>query len=175
MKNNFEIIVFGGGCFWCTEAVFKDIKGVVSVLPGYAGGNTLNPDYYQVCSGKTGHAEVVQIEFNPTIITLEELLKIFFATHDPTSLNKQGNDVGTQYRSLILYSDIKQLEIINKFIKNLPVNSEVVTEIEPLDKFYEAEPEHHDYFSKNPNQAYCQIIINPKLQKLRNEYKNYLK
>lgn len=175
MKNDLETIVFGGGCFWCTEAAFKDVKGVISVLPGYAGGHTLNPNYYQVCSGETGHAEVIKVDFDPNIISLEDLLKIFFGVHDPTSLNKQGNDVGTEYRSLILYNKPEQLEIINKFVSGLPISSEIVTEIKLLDKFYEAEQEHHDYFSKHPEQAYCQIIISPKLQKLRQEYRKFFR
>lgn len=176
MENKqIEKIIFGGGCFWCTEAVFKDIKGVIAVLPGYAGGQTLNPNYYQVSSGESGHAEVVQVEWDNNIIKLEDLLTIFFATHDPTSLNKQGNDVGTEYRSLILYTTDKQKEVVDNFINNLPISSEIVTEVKELSQFYEAEEEHRNYFAKHPDQAYCQVMITPKLQKLRQNYSKYLK
>lgn len=162
-----ESIVLGGGCFWCTEAVFKMLKGVSSVLPGYAGGATANPTYDQVCSGKTGHAEVIKIDYDSTVIKLEDLLNVFFATHDPTTLNRQGHDVGTQYRSVIFYQTEKQQQIVVDYLSALNTSSTggapIVTEIKPLDVFYPAETYHQDYFSRNQDNAYCQAVINPKL------------
>ena len=172
-------IVFGGGCFWCTEAIFRIIKGVISVEPGYAGGVMENPSYENVCFGKTGHAEVIKIDYDSEIIFLEDLLTVFFATHDPTTKNRQGNDMGEQYRSIILYSTEEQKEISEKFIKNLnassPDGKPIVTEIRLLDKFYEAENYHRDYFAKNPGNPYCQVVINPKLEKVQKEFANLLK
>ncbi len=174
-----RIAVFGGGCFWCTEALFKELRGVLSVMPGYAGGTTENPTYEAVCSGKTGHAEVIKIEFDPSQISFNDLLTVFFATHDPTTVNKQGADVGTQYRSVILYSDETQKNDAESFIKKLndsdPAGKPVVTEVKPLQKFYEAEDYHRDYFKNNPAQPYCQIIIEPKVQKLEKEFAALLK
>lgn len=174
-----EIIVFGGGCFWCTEAVFKMLKGVISVDPGYAGGSMENPTYGEVSSGMTGHAEVIKINYDSDIISLNQLLTVFFATHDPTTLNRQGNDVGEQYRSIILYTNKEQKEISEKFIEEINKSSEkgnpVVTEIKPLDKFYPAEQYHKDYYENNKNQTYCQVIINPKLTKVKKEFANLLK
>lgn len=167
-----KIAVFGGGCFWCTEAVFKNLKGVKLVLPGYAGGEEENPTYKKVCSGNTGHAEVIKIEYDPNKISYYNLLTVFFVVHDPTTLNRQGNDIGTQYRSIILYIDEDQKSEAEAFIAKLNQvdGSRVVTELKPLEKFYEAEDYHHNYFEKNPDKAYCQIVINPKLEKLQKEF-----
>ncbi|MCC7004523.1 peptide-methionine (S)-S-oxide reductase MsrA [Candidatus Nomurabacteria bacterium] len=174
-----EIIVLGGGCFWCTEAVFKLFKGIISVIPGYAGGTTKNPTYEEVSSGMTQHAEVIRIEFDPKEISVEKILTIFFASHDPTTLNRQGADVGTQYRSVILYTTPEQKKISEKFIENLNESSkfgkEIVTEIKPLDKFYDAETYHKDYYERNKNNQYCELVINPKLEKVQKEFANLLK
>lgn len=170
-----ETAIFGGGCFWCTEAVFERLKGVGEVMPGYAGGTMPNPTYEQVCSGKTGHAEVLRVDFDPEKISYKDLLTVFFATHDPTTLNQQGSDVGTQYRSIILYTSEQQKEAAEKFIDELNVAGEqVVTELKPLEKFYEAEAYHHHYFQNNPDQAYCRVVINPKLEKLKTKFANLL-
>ncbi len=166
-----KTIYFGGGCFWCTEAVFIMLKGVTKVLPGYMGGTVPNPTYEQVCGGKTGHAEVVLVEYDPNIIKLEDLLIVFFASHDPTTKNRQGNDVGTQYRSVIFYQD--QKEEIEKFVKELGIPA--VTELAPAGTFYEAENYHHDYFATHPENPYCEIIINPKLEKVQKKFANLLK
>lgn len=174
-----EIIIFGGGCFWCTEAVFLILKGVISVEPGYSGGRGKNPTYEEVSSGKTGHAEVIKIEYNPEIIKLDDLLTVFFATHNPTEKNRQGNDVGEQYRSIILYEDNKQKEISENFIKEINDSSDygepVVTEIKKLEEFYLAEDYHKNYYENNKNQPYCQVVINPKLKKVRGKFKELLK
>ncbi|MEK7640818.1 MAG: peptide-methionine (S)-S-oxide reductase MsrA [Patescibacteria group bacterium] len=174
-----EIAVFGGGCFWCTEAVFKMLKGVNSVLPGYAGGAKPNPTYEEVCSGSTGHAEVVQIEYDPELVKYQTLLTIFFASHDPTTPNQQGVDIGTQYRSVIFYTTDKQKLEAEEFIKSLNASNKmgapIVTEVNPLDKFWEAENYHRDYYAKNKNKSYCQIVINPKLEKVQKEFANLLK
>lgn len=172
-----EVATFGGGCFWCLEAVFEETRGVLDVVSGYAGGEVKNPTYEQVCSGTTGHAEVVQITFDPTIISYEELLKIFWLIHDPTTLNRQGNDVGTQYRSVIFYHDEKQKEqaqasmktFSSKFIKP------IVTEVKPLEVFYKAEAYHQDYFKNNPTQGYCVFVVSPKVQHFKHEYKDLVK
>ena len=175
---NKEIAVFGGGCFWCTEAVFKMMRGVSSVLPGYAGGHTENPTYMEVSGGDTGHAEVVRIEYDPTQVKYTDLLTVFFGSHDPTTLNRQGNDIGTQYRSVIFHTNEKQKEEAEKFIKEInDSNSEgksVVTEVVPLDKFYEAEEYHKDYFANHKSAPYCQVIINPKLEKVQKNYAHLL-
>jgi peptide-methionine (S)-S-oxide reductase len=174
-----EIAVFGGGCFWCTEAVFKMLKGVVSVVPGYAGGKTANPTYDQVCDGQTGHAEVIRIEYDPKQVTFRTLMTVFFATHDPTTLNRQGNDVGTQYRSIILYTTPKQKEEATAFIKEVDESTKegnpVVTEVKPLTEFYEAENYHKDYFARNPDKAYCQLIVSPKVEKVQKQFAELLK
>lgn len=179
MESKKEIAVFGGGCFWCTEAVFQELRGVISVEPGYAGGAMLNPTYEQVRSGKSGHAEVIKIEFDPSEIKFEDLLTVFFATHDPTTPNQQGADIGTQYRSIILYSNEAQKLAAEMFLEKLnastPDGKPIVTEIKPLDKFYEAEKYHKDFYSKNPENPYCQVVINPKLVKLQKEFANLLK
>lgn len=171
-------IVFGGGCFWCTEAVFKMLKGVVSVLPGYAGGHTTNPTYYSVCDGNTGHAECVEIEYESGV-RLEDLLTVFFGSHDPTTVNRQGNDVGTQYRSVIFYKTDEQRTIIENFIKDINTSStegkNIVTEVLPLEIFYVAEDYHKNYFENNKSQPYCEIVINPKLQKVLTKYAELLK
>ncbi|MDR3547656.1 MAG: peptide-methionine (S)-S-oxide reductase MsrA [Candidatus Pacebacteria bacterium] len=174
-----EIAVFGGGCFWCTEAVFKMLDGVESVTSGYAGGHTENPTYEEVCTGTTGHAESIRIEYDPAKVSYNTLLTIFFATHDATQLNRQGNDVGTQYRSIILYTTDEQKMEAKSFISELEASSSegdpIVTEVVPLITFYEAESYHQDYFEKNPQQSYCQIIIAPKLQKVQEKYAELLK
>ena len=173
-----EIAVFGGGCFWCTEAVFKMMKGVSSVLPGYAGGTTKNPTYEEVSMGDTGHAEVVKVEYDPTLVKYETLLTIFFASHDPTTLNRQGNDVGTQYRSVVFYTTEAQKKEAEDFINNINNSNKngakVVTEVVPLETFYPAENYHKDYFAKNPNNSYCLLVINPKLEKVQKKYAEFL-
>lgn len=174
-----EIAVFGGGCFWCTEAVFKMLRGVISVEPGYAGGTKENPTYEEVSSGKTGHAEVVHIVYNPNEVAYRDLLTVFFGSHDPTTPNRQGADVGTQYRSVIFWtSDVQKLEA-EAFIKELnesnAAGAPVVTEVKPLEKFYPAEKYHHDYYANNKEAGYCQIVINPKLEKVQHQFAALLK
>jgi len=179
MERETEVAVFGGGCFWCTEAVFDRLRGVVSVMPGYAGGSVENPTYEQVCTGRTGHAEVIRIEFDPGRIRYNDLLTVFFATHDPTTLNRQGNDAGTQYRSIVLYADEEQKREAEKFIeelnRSLPQGRPVVTEVKPLGEFYEAEEYHRKYYENNPYQPYCQVIISPKLHKVHERFAELLK
>ncbi len=174
-----EIAIFGGGCFWCTEAVFKMLDGVESVMPGYAGGTVPNPTYEQVCTGDTGHAEVTRIEYDPAKVSFRTLLTVFFATHDPTTLNRQGNDVGTQYRSVILYTTPAQKEEAEAFIREVDASSKeggrVVTEVKPLEAFYAAEPDHRDYFARNPEKAYCNLVISPKVEKVQKEFAELLK
>lgn len=167
-----ETAIFGGGCFWCTEAVFESLRGVTSVMPGYAGGSRPKPSYDDVCTGETGHAEVIRVEFDPSIISYADLLTVFFAAHDPTTLNRQGNDVGTQYRSIILYTTDAQKTEAEAFIVKLNKDGmKVVTEVVPLNNnFFEAEDYHHHYFLNNPDKAYCQLIINPKLEKVRKRF-----
>ena len=173
-----EVAVFGGGCFWCTEAVFKMLRGVSSVLPGYAGGTTKNPTYEQVCSGKTGHAEVIRLEYDPTAVKYRDLLTVFFGSHDPTTKNRQGNDVGTQYRSVVFYTTPEQKQVAEDFIKEINTSNEaggsVVTELVPLDTFYEAENYHRDYFATHPGNPYCEVIINPKLEKVQKNFADLL-
>ncbi len=173
-----ETAIFGGGCFWCTEAVFKMLKGVKSVDPGYAGGETKNPTYIQVSNGDTGHAEVIKIEYDPSVITYHDLLTVFFATHDPTTLNRQGADVGTQYRSVIFTTNDAQAKEAPAFIKELNDSNEmgapIVTEVMPLPKFYEAESYHKDYYANNPGNRYCEIVINPKLEKVQKKFAELL-
>ncbi len=174
-----KIAVFGGGCFWCTEAVYKMLKGVVSVLPGYAGGSKPDPTYEEVSSGTTGHAEVIKIEYDPSQISYRDLLTVFFFTQDPTAHNRQGNDVGTQYRSVILYADEDQRREAEDFIGELrhkhAYERAVVTELKPLDKFYEAESYHRDYYEKNKDKPYCQLVIAPKIKKMEEHFKKLLK
>lgn len=179
-KNNYEIAVFGGGCFWCTEAVFGELEGVISVVPGYAGGNPpvgeKNPTYEEICSGRTGHAEVVKITYNSEKITYNDLLTVFFATHDPTTLNRQGNDIGTQYRSIILYSSGEQKKETEDFIAKLnDSGARVITEVIPLEVFYEAENYHKKYYENNSSAPYCRAVINPRLEKLNEKFNNLLK
>jgi peptide-methionine (S)-S-oxide reductase len=168
------IATVGGGCFWCTDAVFSELRGVLEVLPGYAGGTTPNPTYEQVCGGRTGHAEVVQIRFDPAILPYRDLLTIFFTTHDPTTKNRQGADVGTQYRSIVLYHDEAQKVAAEEVIRSLDGQhlwrGKIVTEVAPLSTFYPAEEYHRNYFARNPAQAYCQFVIAPKVAKLRKQY-----
>lgn len=159
---------FGGGCFWCTEAVFKMVQGVVGVMPGYAGGQTKKPSYEDICTGTTGHAEIIRIEYRPDEISYDNLLNVFFASHDPTTLNRQGNDIGSQYRSVIFYSDTAEKNLAEKKIEEINNSHKdgdpVVTEVTKLTIFYEAENYHHDYFTKNPQNPYCSIVIQPKLE-----------
>jgi peptide-methionine (S)-S-oxide reductase len=187
MKNNhpnsstsrIEVATIGGGCFWCTEAVFKQLKGVMKVESGYSGGNVANPTYEQVTTGRTGHAEVVQITFNPSIISFQEILEIFFELHDPTTLNQQGNDVGTQYRSIILFHSEAQEQVARQLIAEMEdahiYDKPIVTQIEPFTKFYQAEDYHRDYYQRNPQQSYCRFVIAPKLVKLRSKFVEKLK
>jgi len=179
MSESSEVAVFGGGCFWCTEAVFKMLRGVISVFPGYAGGMTENPTYHSVSNGNTGHAEVIRIEFNPSEITYRDLLTVFFGTHDATQVNRQGNDVGTEYRSIVLFTDEAQKKESETFIGELNDSSKegkpIATEVAPLMKFYPAEQEHLDYYARNKNQGYCQVIIEPKLQKVQEKFTELLK
>lgn len=167
-----ETAIFGGGCFWCTEAVFEALKGVHSVMPGYAGGESAHPTYESVCAGETGHAEVIRIEFDPKIISYEDLLTVFFASHDPTTLNRQGNDVGTQYRSIILTTNEQQYAQAEAFIAKLNEGDgkKIVTELVPLNVFYPAEAYHHHYFQTHPEAAYCQLVINPKYEKVKHRF-----
>lgn len=169
-----KLATFGGGCFWCTEACLKTVSGVSSVISGYAGGSKPNPSYREVCREVTGHAEVVQVEFDPSIVAYLTILKAFFKSHDPTQLNRQGNDVGTQYRSIILYHDEEQKKVAEGFVYGLNknvYNGRIVTTVEPLTTFYSAEEYHQDYYSNNPNQGYCVAVVKPKLEKFLKEFK----
>lgn len=174
-----DTIVLGGGCFWCTEAVYENLKGVSSVVAGYSGGTVANPSYQDVCTGLTNHAEVVRIIFNPSITSIDEILKVFFTVHDPTTLNRQGADEGTQYRSVIFYRDVNQKAKAESLIKDLNASgvysSKIVTTIEPLKVFYEAENYHQDYFENNMNQPYCKMVIMPKLEKFEKVFKDRIK
>ena len=168
-----------GGCFWCLEAVFDELKGVIAVESGYAGGHVANPSYQAVCTGMTGHAEVVQVTFDPLVISYEDLLRIFFTIHDPTTLNRQGADVGTQYRSAIFTHDEEQRAAAEAVIREISESrlwpNPIVTEVEPLDKFYVAEDYHQEYFAHNPNQPYCRVVIEPKVAKFRKHFVDRLK
>ncbi len=174
-----KVATLGGGCFWCIEAAFQEIRGVVNVESGYAGGTTASPTYEQVCTGTTGHAEVVQVTFDPNTISFKEILEIFFTVHDPTTLNRQGADVGTQYRSVIFYHNERQKKIAEQIIEKFDAakvwDDRIVTTVEPLKKFYKAEDYHRKYFDRHPEAAYCKIVIAPKIAKLRNEYREKLK
>ncbi len=173
-----ESIVLGGGCFWCIEAVLKELKGVSKVVSGYAGGTVRNPTYREVSAGLTGHAEVVQVSFDPKVITLEELLEVFWTLHDPTTLNRQGADVGTQYRSVIFFSNLAQKNAAEKVKKEVAAkiwDDPVITEISPLKEFYPAEDYHQNYYELNKTQPYCQIVINPKVKKLKEKFGTKLK
>jgi len=179
MNNQNELATFGGGCFWCTEAIFQELEGVISVDAGYAGGETLNPTYEDICTGATGHAEVIQITFNPKVIKYELLLEIFFKTHNPTTLNQQGADRGTQYRSVVFFHNNIQKEasenIIIELEKNKVFDMPIVTELTPFDVYYKAENYHQNYYENNPTNGYCNVVINPKLTKFMKEYKDKLK
>lgn len=168
-----KTIFLAGGCFWCTEAVFKRVNGVLEVLPGYIGGTIKNPSYREVCNGLTGHAEAISVSYDTSQVNLSELLLIFFNTHDPTTLNRQGNDIGTQYRSGIYFTDIEQKEtvkvVINQLINENAFKGEIITEIKDATTFYEAEKNHHDYYNRNKEQPYCVFTINPKIEKI-NKY-----
>ncbi len=174
-----QLATFGAGCFWCTEAVFLQVKGVSKVVSGYTGGKVKNPTYREICSGLTGHAEVTQITFDPSIVSFEELLHVFWKTHDPTTLNRQGADTGTQYRSAIFFHSEEQKTIVEEYKKQLEVSktfaSPIVTEITPLSVFYSAEDYHQNYFELNPTQSYCQYVVRPKVEKFKKEFKQLLK
>jgi len=174
-----SVVTLGGGCFWCTDAAFLELKGVEKVESGYSGGRVPNPTYEQVCSGVTGHAEVIQITFDPKVISLHDILIVFFTIHDPTTLNRQGNDVGTQYRSVIFYRDSEQKEMAEQVIREIGSygtwKRPIVTEVVPFETFYKAEDYHQDNFRKNAEQMYCQVVIAPKVAKLRAHYRNRLK
>lgn len=178
-KNNLETAVLGGGCFWCLETAYLKVKGVASVISGYAGGKKTSPSYEEVSRGKTGHAEVIMIKYNQTAISYEDLLNIFFGIHDPTTLNRQGNDIGTQYRSVVLYKNNRQKEMAEKIIRDLTAkklfDKPIITEVYPLDIFYPAEQYHQNYFEKNPDRVYCRLIIAPNLAKFRQKYAKYYK
>ena len=179
MNNETSVATLGAGCFWCIEAVFEMIDGVEKVVSGYAGGRTANPTYHEVCSGTTGHAEVVQVHFDPEKISYETALEIFFAYHDPTTLNRQGGDSGTQYRSVILFHDGEQERVARDTLAKLDAAgiwaTPIVTEIIPMDVFYEAEVYHQSFYLSNPDQLYCQFVIEPKLKKLREKHASLLK
>jgi peptide-methionine (S)-S-oxide reductase len=179
MSNQREMATLGGGCFWCVEAVYQDVQGVQQVVSGYAGGFVDNPTYQQVCSGATGHAEVTQITFDPMVISYEDLLYIFWRTHDPTTLNRQGADVGTQYRSVIFYHNDEQKAIAEKSLRETNESGlwadPIVTEIVPAPKFYSAEEYHQDYYRSNSNQPYCRVVIDPKVRKFKKEFQDKLK
>jgi peptide-methionine (S)-S-oxide reductase len=177
--NDLSIATIGGGCFWCVEAVMQPLKGVHRVVSGYMGGKGANPSYREVCGGRTGHAEVVQVHFDPDEVSFRDLLYVFFATHDPTTLNRQGGDVGTQYRSVVFYHDDEQERIAKEVIADLEAQNvfgePIVTEVTAAEPFYEAEEYHQDYFASNPRQPYCQAVIAPKVAKLRQKYLDRLK
>ena len=179
MESKLDTATFGGGCFWCTEAQIEQLKGVVMVTSGYAGGQTKNPTYKEVCTGLTGHAEVIQVVFDASIISFDEILAAFWQAHDPTQLNRQGNDIGTQYRSVIFYHNLEQKQKAEEYKKRLneehAYNQPVVTVIEPLTEFYKGEDYHQNYFNENSSQGYCQFVIQPKLDKFRKVFKEKLK
>lgn len=177
--TNTQTATLAGGCFWCLEAVFDNLQGVTDVVSGYAGGETENPTYQQVCTGKTGHAEAVQIRFDPVVITYKELLEVFFSIHDPTTLNRQGTDVGTQYRSAIFFHTSEQQEIAEQTIRELTEEKiwadSIITEVLPLNVFFPAEDYHQEYFARNPEQGYCQMVVSPKVAKFRKKFAARLK
>ncbi|HWE50236.1 MAG TPA: peptide-methionine (S)-S-oxide reductase MsrA [Bryobacteraceae bacterium] len=177
--SQLEIATLGGGCFWCLEAVYRETQGVISAVSGYMGGPKPNPSYEEVCSGRTGHVEVVQVTFDPAVISFREILEIFFTTHDPTTLNRQGNDVGTQYRSVIFYHSPEQRSVSEGLISELngqkAFSDPIVTALEPAQPFYAAEDYHQEYFLNNPNQPYCAYVVAPKVQKFRKKYAARLK
>lgn len=172
-----ESVVLGGGCFWCLEAAYAQLKGVTRVVPGYAGGSVPNPSYEQVCMGTTGHVEVVNVTFDTAVISLRDIMAVFWTVHDPTSLNRQGGDVGTQYASVAFYENEAQERALRESQAEAQryLETPIVTRIEPLDEFYEAEPEHHNYYETHPEAAYCQAVIEPKLSKLRGHFSSLLR
>ncbi|WP_424493564.1 peptide-methionine (S)-S-oxide reductase MsrA [Salinimicrobium sp. GXAS 041] len=178
-EKNFEKATFAAGCFWCTEAVFQRVRGVGKIVSGFTGGFIKNPPYREVVTGRTGHAEAIQLTYDKNQVSYEDLLKIFFTTHDPTTLNRQQNDVGTQYRSAVFYHSEEQKQTAEKVIKNLEekgyFQDPIVTEVTEAETFYEAEQEHHDYYNQHRNQPYCQIIIDPKIQKLKDSFSDKMK
>jgi peptide-methionine (S)-S-oxide reductase len=178
-NNNLETATLGAGCFWCVEAVFDDLKGVEDVVSGYSGGHTENPTYREVCSETTGHAEVAQIRFDPEVISFKEILQVFFSVHDPTTLNRQGNDIGSSYRSAIFYHDENQKRIAEEVIREVTAegvyDDPIVTEVTAFDKFYPAEDYHQEYFANNPNQPYCAAVVAPKVAKFRKKFVDRLK
>jgi peptide-methionine (S)-S-oxide reductase len=177
--GNLETATLAAGCFWCVEAVFDDLKGVEDVVSGYSGGHTENPTYRQVCDGNTGHAEVAEIKFDPSVISFKDVLRVFFSVHDPTTLNRQGNDIGTQYRSAIFYHNDEQKRDAKEVIKEITdegvYDDPIVTEVVPLKKFWPAEDYHQEYFANNPNQPYCQAVVSPKVRKFRQKFADRLK
>lgn len=178
LNQELTTATFGAGCFWCVEAVFQDLKGVEKVASGYMGGQTKNPTYREICTGTTGHAEVLQVHFDPEVISFEQLVKVFFTTHDPTTLNQQGADRGTQYRSAIFYHDEAQQAVAERLKAEFAPtlwDKPIVTEITPVSEFYVAEAYHQNYYNDNPNQGYCRIVINPKVAKMRKEFGHLLK
>lgn len=179
MEKRMKYATLGGGCFWCIEALYCDLKGVDRVVSGYAGGSVPNPTYQQVCQGNTGHAEVVQVQFDPKLISIQEIFRIFFMIHNPTTLNRQGGDVGTQYRSVIFYSDSEEQRIAKEILSEIESkniwNNPIVTEIAPLETFYPAETYHQEYFKRNADQPYCIAVIEPKVSKFRKQYFDKLK
>jgi peptide-methionine (S)-S-oxide reductase len=179
VATQLDTATFGNGCFWCTEAVFQELKGVVKVVSGYSGGAVKNPTYKAICTGTTGHAECLQISYDPTVVTFDELLEVFWQTHDPTTLNRQGNDVGTQYRSVVFYHNEEQrakaASYKDALNKSGAWDNPVVTTLEPLTIFYPAEDYHQNYFNDNPEQGYCQFVIRPKVEKFRKVFKDKLK
>ena len=179
MSTNLQTATLAGGCFWCLEAVYDELKGVHSVESGYAGGHVDNPSYRAVCTGTTGHAEVVQIRFDPSVVSYRDLLNVFFTIHDPTTLNRQGADIGTQYRSAIFYHDEEQKKIAEEVIRDLNAqklwDNPIVTEVTEFDKFYVAEDYHQEYFARNPYQPYCQVVVAPKVSKFRKHFLEMLK
>ncbi|MGI8641983.1 MAG: peptide-methionine (S)-S-oxide reductase MsrA [Pyrinomonadaceae bacterium] len=178
-NNNLETATLGAGCFWCVEAVFDDLKGVEDVTSGYSGGRTENPTYQEVCSETTGHAEVIQVKFNPNEISFKEILQVFFSVHDPTTLNRQGNDIGTSYRSAIFYQSDEQKRVAEEVIKEVTeedvYDNPIITEVAPFKKFYTAEGYHQEYFANNPNQPYCAAVVAPKVAKFRKKFVDRLK
>lgn len=178
-ENSIQIATFGNGCFWCTEAIFSQLNGVLKAVSGYSGGSTLNPDYKTVCAGSTGHAECIQIEYDDSIISFEDLLEIFFNTHNPTTLNRQGEDVGTQYRSVVFYRTVDEKQITESYINQLNTSgifsNPIVTTLEPFHEFYPAEDYHQNYLSLNGHNPYCQLVVRPKVEKFKKTYAAKLK
>ena len=179
LEKKFETATLGNGCFWCSEAVFQQLKGIIKIQSGYSGGDMANPDYKTVCTGVTGHAEAIEIVYDPEIINYHDILEVFWKTHDPTTLNRQGNDVGSQYRSVIFYHNEEQKEIAEQYMKQLDESGvfgkPIVTVIEPYTKFYPAENYHDNYYNLNPSESYCQYVIRPKIEKFQMHFKEKLK